>query len=157
MEGYVQNRLTVDDILGPVDSTITVSGDFFTYTVGTVGEVAEQARQRVKASGDSTVFIRSISPKEFLLEIVSIFTKNTPYSGNVRLNDPPALGSLNIYFLSSDPERLVTYFTNNCAYIGWGNAIICDGNFVKKQLDSLTKLDEFYNIANTLVSGKLRW
>ena len=80
----------------------------------------------------------------YLKLLIKQLTDGTQYEGKWQVNALPKDGWLNVYFLSKDPHQISEHFTNNCAYVGYQNAIICDARFIKDLLRQISEPQEYY-------------
>ena len=140
---YVRDGLTVE-IFGEETERLTVSGDSLTYSAGTLDDIFHQIRQKRQSPGFESS--RSLTASQYLNEIIGRLAVGTHYEDRFRINQDPDLETLNIYFLKEDPANLVDEFEQNCAFIGWMNAIICDANFVKDRLNEVISWERYYSI-----------
>jgi hypothetical protein len=108
-----------------------------------IGDVLDDV-EKVRAAGLSSVQA-SYTFEQFVEHVGSTFAKQTAFAGRAQVNRPPRPGWINIYFLSDDPRGLAPYFSGNCSYIGYQNAILCDVRFVSSYLQSLERLDQVYD------------
>jgi len=73
--------------------------------------------------------------------IAEDFVRGTPFEEKVTVNQQPLEDHVNIYFLREDPEHLTPRFRENCCYIGYQNAILCDANFIASVFNSLERFE----------------
>lgn len=108
----------------------------------TIGDVLAKVRE-IQNSNEELE--SRVTFREFVMEVGRHFAKGTRFADHVQINGPPQADYPNIYFLNDDPDRLTQYFKNNCSYIGYQNAIICDAAFVSTYLARFNQIDKLYD------------
>lgn len=83
---------------------------------------------------------------EFTNQVGLLFTKDTPFKGKFQVNLPPREDFVNLYVLDSDPDGIAKHFDNNCEYIGYYNAIICDAGLFKTYFSIIDRIGATYDI-----------
>lgn len=82
----------------------------------------------------------------FTNQVGLLFTKGTPFEGKFQVNLPPKEDSISLYVLDSDPDGIARHFDNNCEYIGYYNAIICDAGLFKTYFSMIDRISSTYDI-----------
>ena len=89
----------------------------------------------------------TLTGMDYVKYVANLFVLGTPFQGKVNINSEPKKDHINIYFLIEDNDGLVRNFDNNCTFIGYFHAIICDSKFIKRTFNDIDQLTETYNIA----------
>ena len=131
---YIDKGLLVDDVF-PDD--IEMPADPNSYFVAEVLE------------GEATPPspFPTLSGMKYIRYIASAFVRDTPFEGKLNINSPPEIGHINIYFLREDSESLSNKFENNCTFIGYYRAILCDAHFFESIFQEIDQINEVYDIA----------
>jgi hypothetical protein len=99
-----------------------------------------------KAAQASNVPERRLTLHEFVLFISSVMVRGTKFEGKIQLNQAPRSDFINLYIIERDPRRLAPAFRNNCTYVGYQNAIICDSSFVARKLAEFASTTTNFNV-----------
>ena len=106
--------------------------------------VVESFRESERRGG---VDVLEFDGLEFVEWLASVLLEESAFDGRVRVNQPPAAASVNVYFLKGDPERLAgPGFYNNCTMIGFASAILCDAELIKSLVDNISAYSSFYDL-----------
>jgi len=108
----------------------------------TIGDILAQVHEAQKRPEELEL---KVSFLEFIGLVANHFAKGTRFADHVQINQAPRAGHLNIYFLKEDPNGLTQHFKNNCSYIGYQDAIICDAAFVSTYLERFDHIDKLYD------------
>lgn len=139
------NRLYSSEIIQDTTKLFAIPTKSLNYSEGmTIGQIDSIVRERYK---NYEYVENKISFVELTRYVALEFVKGTPYENKVQINQEPLSDFINIYFLDKDPKNLSPNFYNNCSYIGYQNAILCDANFIEKfmlDLDSITRLYDVF-------------
>ncbi|MFJ4193484.1 ImmA/IrrE family metallo-endopeptidase [Pseudomonas sp. NPDC089534] len=91
---------------------------------------------------------RLLSFKEYVTALASRMTANSVFNGRVSVNEVPQKNQLNILFLSSDPDHILTGFENiSCAFTGTSNVVLCNSKTVSRILDDFDHASENFSTA----------
>lgn len=91
---------------------------------------------------------RLLSFKEYVTALASRMAANSVFNGRVTVNEIPQKNHLNILFLSSDPDNLLTGFEDiSCAFTGTSNVVLCNSKTVSRTLDDFDRASENFSTA----------
>lgn len=91
---------------------------------------------------------RLLSLKGYVTALASRMAANSVFNGRVTVNETPQENHLNILFLSSDPDNLLTGFEGiSCAFTGTFNVVLCNSKTVIRILDDFDSVSENFSTA----------
>ncbi|MDS4025788.1 MAG: hypothetical protein RKO25_02165 [Candidatus Contendobacter sp.] len=137
ISGYIDN-----DIF-PNDAQITISPKSFIFATNNAQQELKNILDKTSATDGA---IKSLSGIDYVRYISNLFAIGTQFEGKVKINQPPDENSVNIYFLKKDPGNLSLHFADNCSFIGYNRAIICDAKFIRGTIDRLRTITKSYDV-----------
>ena len=140
------NALPPEQLNSLIPDQLPVAGNVVQFSLESTAERHDDVGRLIKEAQSSGYQESFVKFTDYVSYASATFLSGTRFSGRITINSQPKPGHVNIYFVADNRHSLVRNFHDNCAYIGYFDAIICDVSLFTKRFAAIDKIQTFFDI-----------
>ena len=130
-----------------IDKDHIVSDVFPSNIVMPAHQVSYPVAQILAGMAPSFEDFPRLAGMDYIRYIVDGLVSGTKFEEKININGVPVKDHINIYFLTKDERGLSRQFSDNCTFVGYYRAVLCDIHLIETLFDRIDSIEEIYDIA----------